>query len=112
MSRLARFGTGWIPWGADADDLVESIPRMQAAVGAAGADPDRIEVTGSLPVVKGADGGTDLEATMAAVPALVAAGVTDFRLGLRIRPDADDAEDRLAELAGAFRSAVGRPAQD
>ncbi len=109
MARLARFGQGWIPWGPDADDLVESIPRMRAAVAAAGADPDPIQVTGALPVVKGTDGEDDLDATMAVVPALRAAGVTDFRLGLRIRPDAADAEERLAALVHAFRSTVGRP---
>ena len=109
MARLARFGQGWIPWGPDADDLVESIPRMRAAVAAAGANPDPIQVTGALPVVKGTDGEDDLDATMAVVPALRAAGVTDFRLGLRIRPDAADAEERLAALVHAFRSTVGRP---
>jgi len=112
MTRLARFGTGWIPWGADADDLADSIPRMRAAVAAAGGDPDGIEVTGSLPIVKDDDGGADLDATMAAVPALVDAGVTDFRLGVRIRPDADDAEARMAELVHAFRTAVGRPVEE
>src|SRR5262249_892046 len=29
--RLARFGSGWIPWGEDADDLAGSIPRMREA---------------------------------------------------------------------------------
>jgi len=111
MARLARFGQGWIPWGADADDLVESIPRMRAAVTAAGGDPDPIEVLGALSVVKGDDGAVDLDATMAAVPALRDAGVTDFRLGLRIRPDAPDAEARMAALVNAFRTTVGRPTE-
>ena len=111
MARLARFGQGWIPWGADADDLVESIPRMRAAVTAAGGDPDPIEVLGALSVVKGDDGAVDLDATMAAVPALRDAGVTDFRLGFRIRPDAPDAEARMAALVNAFRTTVGRPTE-
>ena len=109
MARLARFGHGWIPWGADAGDLIESIPRMRAAVVVAGGDPDPIEVTGALPVVKGDDGNVDLDATMAVVPVLRDAGVTDFRLGLRIRPDASDAEELLRDLVIAFRTAVGRP---
>ena len=111
MARLARFGQGWIPWGADADDLVESIPRMRAAVTAAGGDPDPIEVLGALSVVKGDDGAVDLDATMAAVPALRDAGVTDFRLGFRIRPDTPDAEARMAALVNAFRTTVGRPTE-
>jgi probable F420-dependent oxidoreductase len=111
MTRLARFGRGWIPWGDDAEDLIQSIPRMRAAVAAAGGDPDPIEVTGAISVMKDVDGNDDPDATFAAVPALRAAGVTDFRLGLRIAPDASDAEDRLRALAVAFRSVVGRAAE-
>ena len=109
MTRLARFGRGWIPWGDDADDLAASIPRMRVAVATAGGDPDPIEVTGALPVAKGDHTAYDLDATMAPVPALLEAGVTDFRLGLRLRPDADDAEERLRSLVDAFRATVGRP---
>jgi probable F420-dependent oxidoreductase len=29
VRRLARFGARWIPWGPDADNLAESIPRMK-----------------------------------------------------------------------------------
>ncbi len=106
MTRLARFGRGWIPWGDDAADLAGSIPRMREAVAAAGGEPGGIEVTGTLPVRTTDDGSTDLAVTMAPVPDLVAAGVTDFRLGIRLAPDAPDAEERLGELVSAFRAAT------
>ena len=80
---------------------------MREAVAAAGGEPDGIEVTGALPVRTADDGSTDLSATMAPVADLVGAGVTDFRLGIRLAPDAADAEDRLAELVAAFRAATG-----
>src|SRR4029079_12933986 len=30
MKRLARFGSGWIPWGPDADDVASGITKMRA----------------------------------------------------------------------------------
>jgi probable F420-dependent oxidoreductase len=102
--RLARFGSGWIPWGEDAADPVESIPRMRDAVAAAGGDATGFQVAGNLAVVR--DGDTiDLGATMAAVPALAAAGVTDFRVHLPLPPGYDGARATLAELVGAFEDA-------
>lgn len=108
MRRLARFGSGWIPWGADAADLPDGIRRMRAAVEAEGRDPSDIEVVANLPMAMDADGAVDLDATMAAVPPLVEAGATDFRAMLRLADDAPDAQERIAELVGVFRDAVGR----
>jgi probable F420-dependent oxidoreductase len=105
MRRLARFGSGWIPWGADAADLVDSIPRMRAAVVDAGGDPEGLGVVGTLPVVTDADGGFDVDATMAPVPALLGAGVTDFRLAVRLDPRAGDTEERLRVLVEGFEVA-------
>ena len=50
----------------------------------------------------------DWSATMDAVPALVAAGATDFRAMLRLADDAPDARERIAEMVAHFREAVGR----
>ena len=108
MRRLARFGKGWIPWGADAADIACGIAGMTAAVSAEGRDPEGIEVVSNLGVVTRDDGSFDVDATMSAVPRLIEAGVTDFRLGLRLRPDAPDAEQRIRELVEAFDSVSGR----
>ena len=108
MRRLARFGTGWIPWGSDAADITGGIARMRAAVTAHGRDPDGIEVVSNLGVVSRDDGSFDVEATMSAVPRLMEAGVTDFRLGLRLAPDALDAEQRIRELVDGFDYVTGR----
>jgi probable F420-dependent oxidoreductase len=104
MRRLARFGSGWIPWGPDAADLPAGIAKMQAAVAAEGRDPEGIEVVANLPVVADDTGVVDYAATFASTPALAEAGVTDFRAGMRLANDAPDAEARIAELVGEFRA--------
>ena len=103
MRRLARFGTGWIPWGPDAADLPAGISRMRAAVAEHDRDPATIEVVGSMPTVHRSDGTIDLAATVASVPRLVEAGVTDFRSNFRLGDDPAQA-DQLAVLVEAFRS--------
>jgi probable F420-dependent oxidoreductase len=106
MRRLARFGSGWIPWGPDAADPAGGIARMRAAVQAEGRDPDGIEVTMGLRPVR-TDDGVDLEATMAPVPDLVAAGVTDLRLPLPTPPGLDAATEALSDAVAAFDRARG-----
>lgn len=107
MRRLARFGTGWIPWGPDAADLVNGIARMREAVAAHGRDPEEIEVVANLRIETDDDGTPDLAASMAPVGELLEAGATDFRAGLRLAPDAPDARERIGEMVTAFRDATG-----
>ena len=108
IDRLCRFGVGWIPWGDDARDPGPGVATLRAALEAAGRDPGGLLVQGSLPVVAEGDA-VDLAATMARVPALVDAGVTDFRLPHRWSLDTGPDADRLAEVVAAFRATVGRP---
>ena len=46
---------------------------------------------------------------METVPSLSAAGVTDFRISMRLPPDPSEALDRLSGVVGAFRTASDRP---
>ncbi len=108
LNRIARYGSGWIPWGPDARDPVAGLGQVHDALSAADRDPSGFQVAGSLPVVKSADRTIDLEATMDRVPPLVEAGITDFRAALRIPDDPDAATDYLSQLVRAFRKAVGR----
>ena len=107
MARLARFGSGWIPWGPDAADPASGIARMRDAVAASGRDPSGIEVTGRLPLERDDDGNPQIGPTMAAVPGLVEAGVTDFSIGLRPPQGSDQAEEYMAPWVEAFAAAVG-----
>ena len=103
VQRLVRFGSGWIPWGADAADPA-AIARMRRAVTDAGGDGDALEVVWRLPAVLDDEGGLDVAATVAQVPALVDAGATDLRIGVPAGVD----EDGWAALVGEFRRVLGR----
>ena len=104
--RLATFGSGWIPWGAAAGDIVTGIAQMKEAVAAAGRDDWDLQVVGTLPVAKSDDRSLDVERTMAAVPALVEAGVTDFRSNIAVPDDPAEAEDHLSTVVAAFNEAT------
>jgi probable F420-dependent oxidoreductase len=106
MARLARFGAGWIPWGDDADDVAGGIARMRDAVAGLGRDPADIGVVGNAPPVRRTDAGYDSAATLAAVPAMVAAGVTDVRLTIAPPREFTAARDVLTELVAGFRAAA------
>lgn len=101
MKRLAAFGSGWIPWGTDAAEVPAGIARMRAAVAAQDRDPADIQVVGNLPPARD-DHGVDVRATMAKVPALAAAGVTDFRAYLAIPGELEAATDYLTDVVGRF----------
>jgi probable F420-dependent oxidoreductase len=105
--RLARFGSGWIPWGEDAEDLAGSIPRMREAVAAAGGDAAGIQVAGTLPSVRRDDRTIDLDATMERVGPLVDAGVTDFRAYVPVPSGYVAAVEYLRDIADAFHGAAG-----
>ena len=101
--RLAKYGSGWIPWGDAALDLSTSIPALWAMVREAGGDPSAFRVVGNIPATKGADGEPDAAASVAAVPAMIDAGVTDFMFRVAL-PPADQAGAVFAEWSSAFRT--------
>lgn len=105
VRRLARFGSGWIPWGPDAADPAASIPRMRASVTAAGGDGDALGVVANLALTYSADETIDLAATLTAADRLVAAGATDLRV--RFRPtDLDTAT--VGRFVTALRERTSR----
>ncbi|WP_436776576.1 TIGR03619 family F420-dependent LLM class oxidoreductase [Yinghuangia sp. YIM S09857] len=104
--RLARFGSGWIPWGPAAADIREGIAQMRRAVAEFGREDWDIQVVGTLPVRCSDDGRPDAGATFAQVPALVEAGVTDVRVPWKAADDLDQAADELAAFVAAFRAAA------
>jgi len=106
--RLAKYGSGWIPWGDAGADLAASIPTLWQMVRDAGGDPTGLRVIGTLATVKNDAGEPDTLASIAAVPGLVEAGVTDFLFRVPLPPDADEAGAVFAEWSNAFRGATGR----
>lgn len=108
IRRIARFGPRWIPWGADAADIINAAPRMREAVAAEGGDTSGFRIVGNLPLVSGKGGGIDIDASMERVGAMVAAGVTDFSVRLVPPDDHDDAAAYFSAVVDGFRAAVGR----
>lgn len=106
MDRLAAYGAGWISWGDDAADIVSGVARMRAAMTERGRDPLGVQVMSRIPTVLDG-GGVDLAKTFAVVPALHEAGVTDFRIGMRLPGGREAATEFLTEVVGAFRAAAG-----
>ncbi len=105
MARLAKFGSGWIPWGQDAVNISKGIEAMRNEVSALGRDPSSIAVVGTLPIVREEDG-INISATMESVPSLVASGVTDFRAYLPIPTGVEEATDYLSGVVERFREVV------
>jgi probable F420-dependent oxidoreductase len=108
LRRIARFGSGWIPWGPDARDPLAGIARIRDVLAKAGRDGRGFQVTTHIPLVRRANEAIDLDATFAPVPSLVEGGVTDFRVTLPLASEAAAVEDQLAPLVAAFRKSVGR----
>ena len=106
VARLARFGAGWIPWGAALGDLANAIPQMRDGVAALGRDPADIGVVGSVMVAPDKSGAIDAEAAMAVVPDLVAMGVTDVRLFMPMPASCLVLADQLGCLVAVFRDVV------
>jgi probable F420-dependent oxidoreductase len=76
FARIAALGDGWVPIHSDAELLVGEIDRLRTAFKAVGRDPAKIDVRAVAPYVFREDYTCDLDATIAKIPALVAAGVT------------------------------------
>ena len=104
--RLAEFGAGWIPWGAAADDTAQGIRQMGHLLSELGKDMKTIQVVGTLPITT-VDGRVDVSTTMAPVGELLDAGVTDFRMSVRMPTGRSEAVDLLSPIVQGFRAAVG-----
>jgi probable F420-dependent oxidoreductase len=104
MDRLARFGSGWIPWGRSAADLALGISEMRSAVAERGRDPDDIEIVGNLRVAIDDGGAIDIGATREAIGELAEIGVSDVRAGVKLPDEPDEERAVLAELVAAFAS--------
>jgi probable F420-dependent oxidoreductase len=113
LARVARFGSGWIPWGPEAalDALPGALATVHAALRDAGRDLAGFDVTATLPLRTGATGHVDLEATLAPAGPLGEIGVTDVRVNLPMSDDAgrDEALDAFGRLVDAHRATVGEP---
>ncbi len=112
LRRIVRYGDGWIPWGEYRRDVVPGIRQVHDALDAAGRDPTRFQVRGTLPVAFHRSGAVDAERTMEGVPALVEAGVTDFGLAAALPRARAELVDLLVPLVDELARVSGRPPTD
>ncbi|HEX3897603.1 MAG TPA: TIGR03619 family F420-dependent LLM class oxidoreductase [Mycobacteriales bacterium] len=99
LRRVVELGDGWIPiMGATADDVRDGAARIAAST-------DRhIDIQSRAATVVGGDGKPDAVATIAGVPNLVAAGVTDVTVNIAaFAPTIAEAPGALATLGATFR---------
>ena len=107
MARLARFGSGWIPWGPAVADPSRGVGEMRRAMEDLERDPATVQVTSYLRAVHDGGGGFDLAATMAGATPLVELGITDFKVPIAVPDGLEPATEHLTEVVEAFRSEVG-----
>lgn len=107
LRRIVRYGTGWIPWGPDAADPAAGLQKIRAALAAADRSSEGFAVTAPLAVKKNDSGVMDITATMAGVPAMLEAGITDFRIRFPLPAEREAVEDAIAPVVEAFRKASG-----
>jgi probable F420-dependent oxidoreductase len=104
MERLARYGSGWIPWAEDAVYIEAGIARMRQAVEGFGRDPTDVGVLGTIREYQDDAGVFDPARTMEPVGRLADAGVTNFHIRMRLPSDESAMADRLCQVAEAYRS--------
>jgi probable F420-dependent oxidoreductase len=101
LRRITTLGDGWIPiMGATLDDIATGARRLRDAA-------DRpLDVQAPVKPVRRTNGALDPEATMATLPELAAAGVTNVYLNAAsVAPTPGEAQDGFARLVKAFRRA-------
>jgi probable F420-dependent oxidoreductase len=108
VDRVVRLGDGWIPiMGATLDDIRDGAARLRDEFSRSGRAPGSLQVQAPATLRRGKDGGWDPVASMASVPTLVEAGVTDVHVTLRpFCPTLQDAGAVLLSLARAFQDAA------
>jgi probable F420-dependent oxidoreductase len=104
--RVARYASGWIPWGTTPATFADAVAEMRKLVAAEGGDPGAFQIAYPLVNAFRPAAGVDHAAMFADVPRLAADGVTDFRTLLRVPQSHDAAREMLTEMAGRFAEAA------
>ncbi len=106
-ARIAAFGAGWLPMESDVAAISRGVAQLRDAFERAGRDPAGLRVRANAPIVRGSDGHADLDATLAGLPALRAAGVTMAAFPL---PAFARSQDELPDLFSRLAASRDRAA--
>jgi probable F420-dependent oxidoreductase len=100
--RIVELGDGWLPLGVPVPEIEAFVASVRDGLSAAGRDPAALAVRTALRVHAGDAGRVDLDATLAPLPELAAAGVTAVSVALgRFLPSRDDIRPFLRDLVDA-----------
>jgi alkanesulfonate monooxygenase SsuD/methylene tetrahydromethanopterin reductase-like flavin-dependent oxidoreductase (luciferase family) len=104
-----QYGAGWIPiMGESIEGIAAGIVRIREAFAAADRDPAELQVQAPVRMVMGDDKRPALDASMASVPDLVAAGATDVIVTLKaFARDPAAGPDAMARIHKAFDAVIG-----
>jgi probable F420-dependent oxidoreductase len=104
LARMVEYGAGWIPiMGETVEGIAAGARRIRDTFTAAGRDPSTLQVQAPLRLAMGDDGRPDLDASMASVPELVAAGATDVIVTLRaFARDVASSPEAMVRIRAAF----------
>jgi probable F420-dependent oxidoreductase len=76
VARITEHGAGWMPIGSDLAEIAAGIALLRDAFERAGRDPSTLGVRANVSPVLSGRGRIDLDATLASLPGLRAAGIT------------------------------------
>jgi probable F420-dependent oxidoreductase len=102
--RIAELGDGWLPNMFDPVQIAAGVKTIREAFLAKGRDPDTLEVRAGLGPVRREDGTVDLDASFAAAPRLVEAGVTMIEVSPFFFCREAGQIDELLERAAALKN--------
>ena len=104
LRRIARFGSGWIPWGDDIANPAAGLTAIRQVLEENGRSAEGFRVQGSLMVRPDESGKYDFAKAVAGVPQQVELGITDFSTAVVGLPTGkDQATEVLSGLVSAFR---------
>jgi probable F420-dependent oxidoreductase len=106
LSRMARFGSAWIPWGDDIANPAAGLGRITEVMEEAGRSMEGFRVQGSLMVRADDNGKLVFGKALENVAAQVEAGITDFAVTLPLPVGLDPMTDVLTDLVTEFKRAV------
>lgn len=108
VSRIVELGDGWIPiMGATITDVEEGMKLLRSEFEKIGRPTDQLITRLPIRAVHTESGRFDPQKTVAPIAEMLAAGVSDFQIGvLSVTKDADDPDSALRSLVKAFGEVV------
>jgi probable F420-dependent oxidoreductase len=100
--RIAELGDGWLAMEPDPEMLAQQVKTLRAAIAAHGRDPLSVQIRARPAIARDSEGKADLDATLAAIPAFVAAGACTLQFSPYAYCDApEDFERVIRRIAAA-----------